>query len=86
MPAALSVGVSRYFAAGAPAGGVAVVFVFGLAGAVGRAAAAPVVVPGSVLAFGVTSRMPGGAAGGWVCAVWFAGVVPAWFTLVEFKP
>ena len=69
MPAELSVGVSGYFAAGAPAGGVAVVFMFGLAGAAGRAGAAPVVVPGSVLAFGVTSRMPGGAAGGWICVV-----------------
>ena len=37
-------------------------------GAAGRAGAAPVVTPGSVLARGVTSRMPGGAAGG-DCAV-----------------
>src|SRR5690348_5199585 len=45
-------------------------------GVAGRAGAAPVVVPASLLALlllvlGVTSRMPGGAAGlaGWVCAV-----------------
>ncbi len=58
------------------------------AGGVGRLGAAPVVVPLSVLARGVTSRMPGGADGlvGLVCAVWLGGVVPAWFTLVLFRP
>jgi len=46
----------------------------------GRVEAEPVVTPGSVLARGVTSRMPGGAAGGWVlfCAVEFC------FCVVEF--
>ena len=46
--------------------------------------AAPVVVPGSVLARGVTSRVPEGVAGlaGWVCcAVWLGGVVPVSFTV-----
>ena len=46
------------------------------------------VVPGWLFDFGVTSRMPGGAAGlaGCVCAVWLDGAVPAWFTLVLFRP
>ena len=61
-----------------------------LAGGVvaGRLVAAPVVVPGWLLLRGVTSRMPGGAAGlaGCVCAVWLAGVVPAWFTVVLLRP
>jgi Phosphoenolpyruvate phosphomutase len=47
-------------------------------GAGGRAGAAPVVTPGLVLALGVTSRMPGGAAGGDGCAVfWAVEDVPA---------
>jgi hypothetical protein len=47
-----------------------------------------VVVPGPLFAFGVTSRMPGGAAGlaRSVCAVCEGGVVPAWFTVVLFRP
>jgi hypothetical protein len=58
------------------------------AGAAGRLVAAPVVVPGWLLLRGVTSRMPGGAAGlaGCVCAVWLGGVVPAWFTVVLLRP
>ena len=73
--------------AGAVSAGGVVLFMSVLegAGAVvdGRAgAAAPVVVPGWLLVRGVTSRMPGGAAGfagvaGCVCAVWLAGEVPA---------
>jgi len=59
--------------AGALSAGAVVLFMSVLAGAggVGRLVAAPVVVPLSVLARGVTSRMPGGAAGlaGFVCAV-----------------
>ena len=59
-------------AGGLSAGGV-VLFMSVLdgAGGVGRLGAAPVVVPLSVLVRGVTSRMPGGAAGvaGFVCAV-----------------
>ena len=52
------------------------------AGACGLAGAEPVVVPGPVFGErGVTSRMPGGAAGGEVeaefCAVAGAGVVAA---------
>ena len=77
-------------AGGLSAGGV-VLFISVLAGGVvaGRLVAAPVVVPGWLLPRGVTSRMPGGAAGvaGCVCcAVWLGGVVPAWFTVVLFKP
>src|SRR5262245_46110944 len=72
------------------AGGVVALFMSVLAGGVvaGRLVAAPVVVPGWLLLRGVTSRMPGGAAGlaGVVCAVWLGGVVPAWFTVVLFKP
>ena len=51
----------------------------GAAGVAGRAGAAPMVVPESVLAFGVTSRMPEGAAGvaGCVCAVFVVSEVPA---------
>ena len=47
-----------------------------------------VVLTGELLALGVTSRMPGGAAGlaGWVCAVRELWSVPAWFTLVLFNP
>ena len=54
----------------------------------GFAGAAPVVVPGSVLGFGVTSRMPGGACGaaGWLCAMDFGGAVCASCTLVLFRP
>ena len=67
------------------AGGVADLFMSVLAGGVGagRSVAAPVVVPGSVLAAGrhVTHarrrRRVGRAC---VCAVWFGGEVPAWFT------
>jgi hypothetical protein len=57
-------------------------------GEVGWLGAAPVVTPGEVLLRGVTSRMPGGAAGlaGVVCAVFAGGSVEAWFTLVLFKP
>ena len=59
-------------------------------GGVGRLViAAPVVVPGSVLAGGVTSRMPEGPAGlaGWACcAVSLGGVVAAWFTVLLFRP
>ena len=47
-------------------------------GVAGRAGAAPVVTPAPVLARGVTSRMPGGAAGGdegaAFCAVFCGGV------------
>src|ERR1700712_434849 len=47
-----------------------------LAGCCGRAGAAPVVTPGSALVRGVTSRMPGGAPGGLLCAVFcVAGAV-----------
>src|SRR4030081_1284115 len=79
--------VSYCLLAGAlSAGGVVALFmsVLGGAGGVGRLVAAPVVVPGWLLLRGVTSRMPGGAAGlaGCVCAVWLSGVVPAWFTVV----
>jgi hypothetical protein len=65
--------------AGALSAGGVLLFMSVLAGGVGRLGAAPVVVPLSVLARGVTSRMPGGAAGfaGVVCAVWLGGVVPA---------
>jgi hypothetical protein len=55
----------------------------------GRAGAVPVVIPWSLLARGVTSRMPGGAEGddGPVCcAVWAGGVVPAWLMLELFSP
>ena len=56
-------------------------------GAAGVAGAAPVVTPGSVLARGVTSRMPGGAAGGDVCAVFCAVEdVPAWLIDELFRP
>ena len=60
----------------------------GAAGVDGRDGAAPVVVPGSLLIRGVTSRTPGGAAGvaGLVCAVWLAGDVPAWLTFDWFNP
>ena len=47
--------------------------------------ALPVVVPGPVLARGVTSRMPGGAAGGIVGAAFWA-VVGAGFWAVEGVP
>ena len=71
------------------AGGVDL-FMSVLAGGVvdGRLVAAPVVVPGWLLLRGVTSRMPGGAAGlaGCVCAVWLGGEVPAWFTVVLLRP
>jgi hypothetical protein len=44
----------------------------------GFAGAAPVVMPGWLLERGVTSRMPGGAAGGESCAVfWAVEDVPA---------
>ena len=66
----------RTVAVGAVAGGVC-----------GRAGAAPVVMPGSVLARGVTSRMPGGAAGGDVCVVfWAVEDVPAWLIDELFRP
>ena len=62
--------------AGAEAGGIC-----------GRAGAAPVVIPGSVLARGVTSRMPGGAAGGEICDVfWAVEDVPAWLIDELFRP
>src|SRR5258707_4277275 len=59
-----------------------------LSAGAGLAGAAPAVVPGCVLDFGVTSRMPGGDAGlaGCVCAVWEGGVVPAWLMVVLFRP
>jgi hypothetical protein len=60
-----------------------------LVGGVGRSGAAPVVMPGLVFAFGVTSRMPGGAGGGdagSLCAYFDGGVVPASCTLELFKP
>jgi hypothetical protein len=70
---------SRYLLAGAlSVGGLAERFMSWPAGAeaggvAGRVGAAPVVMPRSELPRGVTSRMPGGAAGdvdGWVfCAV-----------------
>src|SRR3954452_23322301 len=81
--------VTRYLLAGAvSAGGLAALFISGLAGA-GRAGAAPVVMPGWSLGRGVTSRMPGGAAGGfagWVWAVCEGGVVPAWLMVVLLRP
>ena len=47
-------------------------------GACGFAGAAPVVMPGWALERGVTSRMPGGGAGGCSCAVfWAVEDVPA---------
>jgi hypothetical protein len=57
--------------AGAAGGVVLFMSVLDGTGGVGRLVAAPVVVPLSVLARGVTSRMPGGAAGlaGVVCAL-----------------
>src|SRR6185437_15580964 len=68
-------------------------------GVAGRAGAAPVVTPAPVLACGVTSRMPGGAAGGdegaAFCAgvadlaglaFWAVGDVPACSTEVLFRP
>ena len=70
----------------------AVVGAAGAGGVCGRAGAAPVVIPGSVLVLvrGVTSRMPVGAAGGEVrsvfCAVDVVGVVPAWLTVELFSP
>ena len=78
--ACLAVIVSRYFLS---AGGLAersTSVPAGLScGGVGGVVAAPVVMPGSVLLRGVTSRIPGGAAGlaGWVCAVWAGGAVEA---------
>ena len=69
---ALILTVDRYcLLAGAAGGVVLFMSVLDGAGGVGRVGAAPVVVPVSVLARGVTSRMPGGAAGlaGVVCAV-----------------
>ena len=53
------------------AGGVIALFMSVLAGGVVEGRAAPVVMPGWLLPRGVTSRMPGGAAGlaGCVCAV-----------------
>src|SRR5258708_19533614 len=56
----------RFIWAGAVAGGIC-----------GRAGAAPVVIPWSALACGVTSRMPGGAAGGEVCGFCAVHAVPA---------
>ena len=61
----------------------------------GAAGAAPVVTPGPVLAWGVTSRMPGGGAcgDGWFCAVLCGGAVfcavddvPAWLIDELFRP
>src|SRR5258707_14562650 len=59
-----------------------------LSAGAGLAGAAPVVMPGRVLDLGVTSRMPGGAAGlaGCVCAVWEGGVVPGWLIVVVVRP
>ena len=53
--------------------------------ACGRAGAAPVVTPWSVLARGVTSRMPGGAAGGEDCVFCAVDDVPG-FIDVLFRP
>jgi hypothetical protein len=88
---------SRYLLAGALsigglAGGLPERFMSGPVGDAeggwaGCAGAAPVVIPGSVLVRGVTSRMPGGAAGGDVCAVfWAVGDVPAWLIDELFRP
>ena len=56
-------------------------------GACGRAGAEPVVIPGSELARGVTSRGPVGAAGGEeFCAVDVVGDVPAWLMVELFRP
>src|ERR1700712_1871345 len=86
---AVSRRVRRYLAAGARSAGELAELMSGLAGATGadgRDGAAPVVMPDSLLVFGVTSRMPGGAAGvaGCVCAVLVVSDVPALFTLVLF--
>src|SRR5262245_18023868 len=52
-------------------------------GGVGRLVAAPVVVPGSVLAFGMVVDGDAGLAG-WFCALCDGGVVPALLTDVLF--
>jgi hypothetical protein len=57
----------------------------GLAGGGGVCGAAPVVTPGPVFGRGVTSRIPGGAAGGEVGPVFWA-VVGAGFWAVEVVP
>ena len=66
---------SNYYLLSPTGGGLAA------GGASGRAGAAPVVAPGSVLGRGVTSRIPVGAVGGEVRSVFWAvevgGVVPA---------
>ena len=81
----------RYLLGGAlPGGGLAERFIsLGAVedGICGCAGAAPVVIPGSVLARGVTSRMPGGAAGGELCWVFCAvEVAPSWWTEELFRP
>ena len=62
---------------------------FGSAG-LGVEEAAPVVMPGSLLARGVTSRMPGGVAGGDAGAAFWAvvavGAVLAWLIDELFSP
>ena len=56
-------------------------------GVCGCAGAAPVVIPGAVLlARGVTSRMPGGAAGGEDWVVFWAVEVPVGLVDELFKP
>jgi hypothetical protein len=58
----------------------------------GSGEAAPVVMPGALLLRGVTSRMPGGAAGGDIGAFWAvaagvaAGDVLAWLIDELFRP
>jgi hypothetical protein len=64
----------------------------GALGGFGAGAAEPVVVPGRLLVRGVTSRMPGGAAGGEVsadrCVLAGVGVVAAfcWVIGMLFSP
>src|SRR4051812_19983447 len=62
-----------------------------LGGCCGCAGAAPVVMPGSVLLRGVTSRIPAGAAGLFCAVLWAAGAVavdpvPAGFIEVLLSP
>ncbi len=74
--AVLSAGLAgRFICAGAVAGGIC-----------GRAGAAPVVMPWSVLACGVTSRMPGGAVGGDDWVFWAVEEVPACWPDELFRP
>jgi hypothetical protein len=60
----------------------------GAGGGAGCAGAAPVVTPGLALVRGVTSRMPGGVAGGELGAgaFWAVEEVPALCTDELFKP